>query len=62
MTDNADAFRALVSRARLTIVNAEEYARLEQLYAELQPQLESLRLAEIRYREPPVIYSPPITG
>jgi hypothetical protein len=55
-SDGNDALDALLARARLPIVSDEERARLAQIYAELQAQLDSLRPEDVRYREPAVIY------
>jgi hypothetical protein len=46
---------AIVVRDELH-VPADEYTRLVGIYAELQPQLATLRSPEVRYAEPAIIY------
>jgi hypothetical protein len=50
------ALAAIVARDELHLT-ADEYTRLVGIYAELQPQLAALRVAEVRYAEPAIIYS-----
>jgi hypothetical protein len=57
MTDaSADqVVAAIVARDGLHLPS-DEYARLIGLFAELQPQLATLRVPEVRDREPAIIY------
>lgn len=56
MSDPSDqVVAAIVARDGLRLP-ADEYTRLVGIYAELQPQLAQLRLAEVRYAEPAIIY------
>lgn len=45
------AVAAIVARHKLQVV-PDEYDRLVRLYAELQSELDALRIPEVRYREP----------
>jgi hypothetical protein len=58
MTDNSAsrAVAAIVERDHLRM-STEEYDRLVRIYAELQSQLAALRIPDVRYREPAMIYS-----